>query len=204
MCFVPCPAPNRSVKDFAVELSLCISTFIGIPRSWYIQCGYRSIPSSSFRDLVTRKVAVHEDYDLVNMFLSSESQRCFGLSHEIPRCMFQRDKVEFTRFNHSPGQNVSLFQQDPICLGPSMKVSCKQICILLLHLSSESESVFRLTPVCLAVSLVVCSQLQCSYCILISDDERSVSQVSFDVQVLSSLINSNSEHTIQQQKAFHV
>ena len=36
MCFVRCHAPNRSVKEFAVELSLCISIFIGIPRSWYI------------------------------------------------------------------------------------------------------------------------------------------------------------------------
>ena len=65
------------------------------------------------------------------------------------------------------GPNVSLFQQDPICVGPSMKVSCKQICIVLLHLSSESDSVFRPTPVCPAVSLVVCSLLQCLYCILL-------------------------------------
>ena len=36
MCFVRCPAPNRSVKEFAVEQSLGISIFIGIPRSWYI------------------------------------------------------------------------------------------------------------------------------------------------------------------------
>ena len=36
MCFVHCPAPNRSVKEFAVELLLSISMFIGIPRSWYI------------------------------------------------------------------------------------------------------------------------------------------------------------------------
>ena len=36
MCFVCFPAPNRSVKEFAVELSLCISIFIEIPRPWYI------------------------------------------------------------------------------------------------------------------------------------------------------------------------
>ena len=36
ICSVRCPAPNRSVKEFAVELSLCVSIFIGIPRSWYI------------------------------------------------------------------------------------------------------------------------------------------------------------------------
>ena len=39
--------------------------------------------------------------DLVNMFLSSISQRCFGLSHQTPRCTFQRDKVQFTRLAHS-------------------------------------------------------------------------------------------------------
>ena len=65
------------------------------------------------------------------------------------------------------GPKVSLFQQDPVCLGPSIKVSYKQICIVLLHLSSESDSVFRLTPVCPVVSLVECSLLQCSCCILI-------------------------------------
>ena len=36
MRFVRCPGPNRSVKEFAVDLSLCISIFIEIPRSWYI------------------------------------------------------------------------------------------------------------------------------------------------------------------------
>ena len=36
MCFVHSLAPNRPVKEFAVELSLCVSIFIGIPRSWYI------------------------------------------------------------------------------------------------------------------------------------------------------------------------
>ena len=33
MCFVRCPAP-RSMKQFAVELALCKSIFIQIPRSW--------------------------------------------------------------------------------------------------------------------------------------------------------------------------
>ena len=36
MCFVRGPAPKRSVKEFAVELSLCISTFIKIPISMYM------------------------------------------------------------------------------------------------------------------------------------------------------------------------
>ena len=50
----------------------------------------------------------------------------------------------------------------------------------------------------------------CAHCFSVhiasrfTDDEWSVSQIRFNVQVLSSLINSNSKHTIQQQKAFHV
>ena len=115
----------------------------------------RAIP----RDWVASKVAVHEDCDLVNMFLSSISQRCFGLSHQISRCTFQRDRSRIHEAHSFSGPNVSLFQQDPICLGPSMKVSYRQICIVLRHLYSESDSVFRQTPVCLAVSLVVCSLL---------------------------------------------
>ena len=62
------------------------------------ECGYTDLSHQSRRvlprDWVASKVAVHEDCDLVNMFLSSESQRCFGLSHQISRCTFQRDKVE--------------------------------------------------------------------------------------------------------------
>ena len=49
------------------------------------QCGYQSeppVPSYFFsRDWIASEVAVHEDCDLVNMFLSSNSQRRFGLSH---------------------------------------------------------------------------------------------------------------------------
>ena len=107
-------------------------------------------------DWVASKVAVHEDCDLVNMFLSSQSQRRFGLSHQISRCTFQWNEIEFTRFTLSLGQ---------ICLGPSMKVSYKQICILLRHFHSESDSVFRSAPVCLVVSLVVSSLSSCSRCI---------------------------------------
>ena len=45
------------------------------------------------RDWVASKVAVHEDCNLVNMFLSSKSRRCIGLSHLRSRCTFQRDEV---------------------------------------------------------------------------------------------------------------
>ena len=44
-------------------------------------------------------------------------------------------------FAPSSGPNVSLFPPDPICHGPNMKVSYKQICIVFLHLSLESDSV---------------------------------------------------------------
>ena len=53
------------------------------------------------------------------------------------------------------GASVSLFQQDPMCLGPSMKVSYKQMCILLRRFYSESDFVFRLVPVCLVVCLLL-------------------------------------------------
>ena len=43
MCFIRCPALYRSDKEFAVELSLCISIFIGIPKSWYID--FRDSPT---------------------------------------------------------------------------------------------------------------------------------------------------------------
>ena len=153
------------------------------------------------RDLVAGKVAVHEDCDLVHMFLSSISQRCFGFPNQISCCTFQRGKVEFTRLAHSLGQRFRLFQPNPICLVPGQKVSHKQICIVLLHLFSESDSVFRLTPTCLVVSLVGFSVRVASR---FTDDEWCVSQVKFNVQVLSSLINPNSKHTVQQQKLLHV
>ena len=82
------------------------------------ECGYRSEPPIALpRDWVASKVAVHEDCDLVNMFPSSKSQRCFGLSHQIPRCTIQRDKVEFTRLAHSLGQMFRSFSQIQLGLG---------------------------------------------------------------------------------------
>ena len=63
------------------------------------------------RDWVASKVADHEDCDLVNMFLSSIYQRCFGLSQQIPRCTFQRDTVKFTRLPHPLDQMFRCFSQ---------------------------------------------------------------------------------------------
>ena len=97
------------------------------------QCGYQSGYQSRRTlpgDWVASKVTVHDDTDLVNMFLSSISQRCFGLSHQISRCTFQRDKVDFTGLARSLGQNVSLFQQDP----------CKQISCWFIPLQNRTPS----------------------------------------------------------------
>ena len=84
------------------------------------QSGYRSeppVPSCSSSRLVASKVPVHEDCDLVNTFLSSISQRHFGLSHQILRCTFQRDKVEFTRLAHSLGRMFRCFSKIQSVLG---------------------------------------------------------------------------------------
>ena len=89
------------------------------------------------------------------------------------------------------GPSVSLLQQDPICLGPSMKVSCMQICILL------RDSVFRLTPVCL-LSRGVLTVFSVRVASRFFDDEWCVSQIKSNVQELSSLICPDSRHTLQQ------
>ena len=84
------------------------------------------------------------------MFLSSKSQRSFGLSHQIPRCTFQRDEVEFTRFAHSLGQMFRGTCKIQSGLGQVIKVSCKQICILSLMMSGaclKSGSMSRYCPV---------------------------------------------------------
>ena len=135
------------------------------------QCGYQSEPpvpsSSSSRLGRPGKVAGHEDCDLVNLFLSSKIS---VLLWAFPPATALHVSVKQNRIHEArsfSGPNVSLFQHDPIHLGPSMRVSCKQICIVLLHLSSESDFVFRLTQVCPVISVVVCSLLWCSYCILI-------------------------------------
>ena len=89
------------------------------------------------RDWVASKIAVHEDCDLVNMFLSSISQRCFGLSHQIPRCMFQRDKVEFTRLAHSLGRMFRCFA--------TLNLSwAKYECLTQTDLYRVASSVFRI------------------------------------------------------------
>ena len=63
------------------------------------------------RDWVASKVAVHEDCDFVHMFLSSKSQRCLGLSHQIPCLTFQWDKIEFASLARSLGQMFRCFSK---------------------------------------------------------------------------------------------
>ena len=109
------------------------------------------------RDWVASKVAVHEDCDHVNIFSVFDlSALLWAFLPDIARhTLTGQSRI---REAHSfSGPNVSLFQQDPLWLGPSMKVSCKHTYVVLLHLFSESDSVFRLTPVCLVVSLSWCA-----------------------------------------------
>ena len=84
------------------------------------------------RDKVASKVAVHEDCDLVNMFLSPKSQRRFGVSHQISRCTFQRDKVEFTRL----ALRIGLFLPFNTSLSWSFSRGVLTAFVFLLHLDS--------------------------------------------------------------------
>ena len=96
------------------------------------------------------KSAVHGECDLVNVFSRLRHfSVALGLSPpDTALALFQRDKIEFTRLRSFSGPNVSLFQQDPICLGPDTKVSCKQICnrVCFIFLQNRTPS-FRLTQV---------------------------------------------------------
>ena len=106
------------------------------------QCDYRSeppIPSCSSSRLGPPSKSLSTKTTILSTcFCLQYLSAALGIPRQISRCTFQRDKVEFTKLTSFSGPNVSLFQQDPICPGPSMKVSYKQICIVLLHLSSQS------------------------------------------------------------------
>ena len=60
------------------------------------------------------------------MLLSSKSQRCFGLSHQIPRCTFQRDKVTFSRLSHSLCQVFRCFGR----IQPVFGITESSLCVL--------------------------------------------------------------------------
>ena len=60
------------------------------------RCDYRSeppIPKCFSRGWIESEIAVHEDNDVINMFLSSKSQCSFGFPNQISRCTFQWNKV---------------------------------------------------------------------------------------------------------------
>ena len=107
---------------------------------------------SPAKSLSTKTVILSTCFCLRNL------SAALGFPTRYRAARFQRDSQILEARSFS-GANVSLCLRDPICLGPSMKVSCNLICIVLFHLSSESDSVLRRTPVCLVVSLVVCSLL---------------------------------------------
>ena len=105
------------------------------------------------RDWFASKVAVHEDCDLVNTFLSA-------LLWAFPPDTALHVSTGYRRIHEArsfSGLDVSAKSN---CRGPSTKFSHKQICIVLLHLSSESDSVFRLTPVFPLVSRGVLTALE--------------------------------------------
>ena len=117
------------------------------------QCGYRSeppVPSCSSSRL-GRKVAVHKDCDVVNMFLSSTSQRRVGLPHQISRCTFQRDRVEFTRLAHSLGQ---VFR----CFSRTQPVLAKYASFIQANLYLVASSLFRI-----GLRLQSSTSLSCSF-----------------------------------------
>ena len=93
--------------------------------------------------------------------------------------MSQRDKVE-SRLAHFQGKCVAV----PARSVAGMKVSHKQICVVLFHLSSESNSVFRLTPV-LQFFWRCSHRFRFRIASRLTDDEWSVSEVGFSGVVCS-------------------
>ena len=175
-----CPAPNRSVREFPdlvhgsqgqskLDLLSPLRTTPLLQRSM-LSSSEASIQISQcgFTDLSHSPVAPFFETGSPAKVLSTKTaslSTCFwppwASSPDI--ALHVSTGQSRIREAHSfSGPNVRCFSKIQY-VGPSMKVSCKQICILLLHLSAEADSVFRLTQVCLAVSLVVCSVLQCSY-----------------------------------------
>ena len=162
------PVPNRSVKEFDVELSLCMSTFTGIPSSFDhcvelrfshaqrcqpLKCGSRfhcvchnprhqSLRALS-RDWVAIEIVVHEDCEFVNVVLSSESYCSFGSRQDT---LLHACRIVVVR--SSSGPTVLLSPPSVIGLGPNMEVS--------LHLlSSISDSFYRQTPTSHVIWIVV-------------------------------------------------
>ena len=157
-----------SNSEVWIQMSLCGSQSDQIPSFFF------------FRDWIASEIAVHEECDFVNVFLSSESYCSSGLPDKIPCCTLQW-KYSNSRGPLASEPNVLRFPQGQICLWPNRKASCTKICTVLHVLSSELDSFFRLTPTCLVVSLVVYPLSWCSRCIQILCDEECVSQGRFSM-----------------------
>ena len=151
---------------------------------------------------------MHEDCDVVNVFLSSQSQCSCGFPKQMSRCAFLWSKVEFTRFIHSfGGPNASRFLQSVVCRGAKYEnLMHRDLYRVASSVSSESDSFFRLTPTCLVVSLEVYSLIVLVFAL--PPDSLMMSGACLksgsNVRVLSGLIFPNSEHTVQRQTTFHV
>ena len=106
------------------------------------QCGYLSeqpVPSCFSRDWIFREIAVYEDCDLVDMFLSSGSQCSSGF---------------LTRFTHSLDQMLCCFCKIQSVLGQTRKSHACRSVSRCMFFNQNLILFLRLTPTCLAVSLV--------------------------------------------------
>ena len=137
----------------------------GLSNSTIPNLGHQSSRTPS-RDWVSSKIDSHKDFGLVNVFVFEivlqrwDSRPDTGLHASV-------EQSQILSVHSFSGPNASRFLQGLFFLGPHKKASCTRICIVVLHLSSESDSVFRLTLTCLAVALVMCSLFWCSRCIQI-------------------------------------
>ena len=70
---------------------------------------------------VPSEIAVHEDCDFVNVFLSSESYCRFVFPEKIPCCIHQRNTTKLSCFAHPLGQICCCFRQVLSVLGKVIK-----------------------------------------------------------------------------------
>ena len=156
------------------------------------------------RDWVASKVALHEDCDLVNMFLSSKPQRCFGLSHQIPRRTFQRTK------SNSRG-SIVLWAKCFAVSARSNLSSARYESLIQADLYLVASSFFRIglrRPSSTSLSCSFSRGVLTALLFVFQPDSLMMSGACLKSSSMSrncpSLINPNSKHTVQQQKAFHI
>ena len=133
MCFVRCPAPNRSVREFpdlgtwisgTIQLDLLspLRTTPLLQRSMLSsseasiqisQCGYRSEPPVPSRP--SSRPGRQQRCCPRRLRPSQHVSGRLGLPHQISRCTFQRDKVEFAKLTHSLGLMFRCFSKIQYC-----------------------------------------------------------------------------------------